>query len=36
MKEMVKEILKQPVFTDDEIAFLADHINLVIEIVEEN
>lgn len=36
MKEIIREILNHKVFTDDEIAFLADHINTVIEIVEEN
>jgi len=36
MKDAIKEILTHKTFTDDEIAFLADHVNLVIEITEEN
>lgn len=36
MKDVIKKILDQPTFTDEEIAFLADHVSLVIEVAEEN
>lgn len=36
MKEIIRKILNQTTFTDEEVAFLADHVNLVIEVAEEN